>query len=169
VILDFTQSGDQFWHQCYAVETSLRQFAKLDLIESQKEKDKFLADCHTLVSQLQWDSIGGGCYQINENYAVFQLENNAIIASFLLSAGKTFFDGQLTYAGHNILNSINRLFIQNKQGLLTDGLSYKIAETPFIINGKQIERCLSPQQQKLLSAFEGATRYAQHNRDLSRK
>jgi|GEM_PF-4097198 len=152
MILDFDLPDNELYRQFQQQKKKLANFARLSLLDSQLEKDNFHAECLSFVLRINLDSIYGGLYQANGDKFQLSTFQNILLSELLLASGLTFFDGDLTYNGSNILARISSLF-SGQSNLFRTEVWYKYKELPFLVDGTLLIEKLDTQERQLLKAL----------------
>jgi hypothetical protein len=137
------------WLELQQHKILLKQFADLALIEDQSAKDHYHQAIYNYLYPLQLDSIKAGFYIKTDTGYFFDRFKNACLAEWLLAAGKTFFDGQLSYLGLAIYQHL-RQFTGSAMSTVK-GLHFE--QRPFQVSGSQLKQNLSPQALDLAQAL----------------
>lgn len=152
-MLNFQLSNDKLWIQLQTLKKKLANFSNLSLIDSQKNKQLFLADFYHFLQQLDFDSIGGGYYLKNSDTLRLSAQKHALLAEMMLSVGLVFSEGELIYRGERLIRVINEYLFNKKNSFFIDNIDFSQEEAPFILNGSTIQNNLTTEEFKLLLAL----------------
>ena len=152
-MIDISLPYSDLFCALFKEQLKLEAFANLSIIASTQEKDNYLADALAWVRNQSIDPACGGIYRIENNHCHYDCVTNAVIACWLLCAGRALYSGELTQYGLRMIGVVERDFWNAQESDLTKVVTYDIESVPFIQDREQLEYLLSNEERALLDGF----------------
>ncbi len=143
-----------------AEQYQLEKIANLSIFESPKLKDNYLSLSLDFVLNQSINTVSGELFFKETNHVVYSLTKNTLFASWLLSAGRALFSGELVQYGLTIIRSADNKIKQEK---ITDSQTDNNADSLIInescasywLSEKDLIKQLTYDEIKLLEGYTG--------------